>query len=195
MPRTYGYSANFDRTTEELFKDAKFLGEGHNGIVYRLPGNKALKIFQEKQVCKEEADILLKVRKSRYFPRIIKYGDNYILREMIDGERLDHYIKKNGLSERLSKNLMRTLKEFKHLKFTKLDARCRDLYVVEKEVVRVIDPKQCYRKKVNFPRHLMKGLEGIGALDDFMKIVEKEDQKLFKLWSKSYENYSREKNG
>lgn len=194
MPRTFCYSADFDSKTEELFRDAKLLGEGHNGIVYEVPGRKALKIFQEKNICKEEADILLKVRKSKYFPKIISYGDYYILREVIDGERLDHYIKKHGMSEKLARNIIKTLKEFKKLNFTKLDARCRDLYVCEHEIVRVIDPKQCYKRKVKYPRHLMKGLEGIEALDEFLDYVKKEDIKLYKFWKKSYDNYLRSKN-
>ncbi|MEG0297919.1 MAG: protein kinase [Clostridium sp.] len=192
MVRTYGYSADFDEKTEKLFRDAQFLGEGHNGIVYEVPGNRALKIFQEKQICNEEAKILLRVKKSKYFPTIMNYGDYYILRDKIDGERLDHYIKKHGLSKRLGRNIMKVLKEFKKLNFTKLDARCRDLYVTEDEVVKVIDPKQCYKRKVQYPRHLMKGLDGIEALDDFLDIVKEEDFKLYRFWKKSYDNYKRQ---
>ena len=48
MARTYAYSADFDKEVENLFREAEFLGEGHNGIVYEVPGNKALKIFLEK---------------------------------------------------------------------------------------------------------------------------------------------------
>ena len=32
MARTYAYSADFDKDIENLFKEAKLLGEGHNGI-------------------------------------------------------------------------------------------------------------------------------------------------------------------
>ena len=53
MARTYAYSADFDKELESLFKDAKLLGEGHNGIVYEVPGNKAIKIFTNKKVCKK----------------------------------------------------------------------------------------------------------------------------------------------
>ena len=98
MARSYGYSANFDKEIESLFKDAVLLGEGHNGIVYELPGNKALKIFLDKKVCRNEAEILFKVKKSKYFPRIHKFGELYILREMVNGKRLDHYIEESGLS-------------------------------------------------------------------------------------------------
>ena len=62
MVRTYAYSANFDKELEKLFREAKFLGEGHNGIVYELPEDKAVKIFTNKDICREEAKILYKVK-------------------------------------------------------------------------------------------------------------------------------------
>ena len=51
----------------------------------RQPGNRAIKIFTDKNVCKSEADILYRVKKSKYFPRIYKSGDYYILRDMVNG--------------------------------------------------------------------------------------------------------------
>ena len=189
MARTYAYSADFDKELESLFKDAKLLGEGHNGIVYKVPGNKAIKIFTDKNICKSEADILYKVKKSKYFPRIYKNGEYYILREMVNGKRLDHYIQENGLSQQLFYNLYRLINEFKALKFTKLDARCRDIYVNENERVKVIDPKQCYKRKVDYPRHLMKGLEGIDCLEIFLSGIYSIDKKTAQEWNKKIDQY------
>ena len=189
MARTYAYSADFDKELESLFKDAKLLGEGHNGIVYEVPGNKAIKIFTDKNICKSEADILYKVKKSKYFPRIYKNGEYYILREMVNGKRLDHYIQENGLSQQLIYNLYRLIIEFKALKFTKLDARCRDIYVNENERVKVIDPKQCYKRKVDYPRHLMKGLEGIDCLEIFLSGIYSIDKKTAQEWNKKIDQY------
>lgn len=189
MARTYAYSADFDKELESLFKDAKLLGEGHNGIVYEVPGNKAIKIFTDKNICKSEADILYKVKKSKYFPRIYKNGEYYILREMVNGKRLDHYIQENGLSQQLIYNLYRLINEFKALKFTKLDARCRDIYVNENERVKVIDPKQCYKRKVDYPRHLMKGLEGINCLEIFLSGIYSIDKKTAQEWNKKIDQY------
>ena len=189
MARTYAYSADFDKEVESLFKDAKLLGEGHNGIVYEVPGNKAIKIFINKKVCKSEAEILYKVKKSKYFPNIYKNGDFYILREMVNGKRLDHYIQENGLSQQLIYNLYRLINEFKALKFTKLDARCRDIYVNENERVKVIDPKQCYKRKVDYPRHLMKGLEGIDCLEIFLSGIYSIDKKTAQEWNKKIDQY------
>ena len=194
MARTYAYSADFDKEIEGLFKDAKLLGEGHNGIVYEVPGNRAIKIFTDKNVCKSEAEILYKVKKSKYFPRIYKNGDYYILRDMVNGKRLDDYIKENGLSQQLIYNLYRLINEFKSLKFTKLDARCRDIYVDKNERLKVIDAKQCYRRKVDYPRHLMKGLDGIDVLEEFLRgiyIIDKRrgsewEQKINQYYAKEY---------
>lgn len=194
MARTYAYSADFDKDIEGLFKDAKLLGEGHNGIVYEVPGNRAIKIFTDKNVCKSEAEILYRVKKSKYFPRIYKNGDYYILRDMVNGIRLDDYIKENGLSQQLIYNLYRLINEFKALKFTKLDARCRDIYVNKNERLMVIDPKQCYRRKVDYPRHLMKGLDGIDVLEEFLRgiyIIDKRrgsewEQKINQYYAKEY---------
>ena len=189
MARTYAYSVDFDKDIESLFKDAKLLGEGHNGIVYEVPGNRAIKIFTDKNVCKSEADILYRVKKSKYFPRIYKNGDYYILRDMVNGISLDDYIKENGLSQQLIYNLYRLINEFKSLKFTKLDARCRDIYVDKNERLKVIDPKQCYRRKVDYPRHLMKGLDGIDVLEEFLRGIYIIDKRRASEWEQKINQY------
>ncbi|MGG7144795.1 protein kinase [Clostridium nigeriense] len=193
MPRTYSYSADFDAETEELFKEAIFLGEGHNGIVYELPNDKAIKIFQEIKCCKEEGDILKKVSKSKYFPRVYNMGKYYIVRDKVDGNRLDHYIKKKGFNYEIAEGLYNLIEEFKKLKFTKLDARCRDIYITNDNKVMVIDPKQCYKRKVNYPRHLMKGLEKAGVLESFLEDIRIIDKKVAKDWQKRYNQYLKDR--
>ena len=189
MPRTYSYSADFDAETEKLFREAVFLGEGHNGIVYGLPDNKAIKIFQEAKCCREEGDTLRKVSKSKYFPKVYNLGKFYIVRDMVNGKRLDHYIKKKGLNYEISEGIYNLIEEFKKLKFTKLDARCRDIYVTKDNKIMVIDPKQCYKRKVNYPRHLMKGLEKVGVLESFLEDLRLIDKKTAREWEKRYSQY------
>ncbi|WP_418223432.1 protein kinase [Clostridium isatidis] len=194
MPRTYAYSADFDQETEMLFRDAKFLGEGHNGIVYELPENKAVKIFQERKHCKEEGEILKKVGSSSYFPKLYKMGDYYIVRDKVEGMRLDYYIKKHGISYEISLNLYELFKEFKRLKFTKLDARCRDLYITHDNKIMVIDPKQCFSKKVTYPRHLMKGLHKLEVLESFLEDIRILDIRMAREWEKKINNYLESRN-
>ncbi len=189
MARTYAYSADFDKEVEGLFREAQLLGEGHNGIVYEVPGNKAIKIFTNKNVCKSEAEILYKVKKSKYFPKLYKNGEYYILRDMVNGKRLDDYIKENGLDQQLIYNLYRLINEFKSLKFTKLDARCRDIYVDKNQRIKVIDPKQCYKRKVDYPRHLMKGLDGIDVLEEFLRGIYIIDKRRGEEWERKINQY------
>lgn len=194
MKENYAYSACLDHKTEELFKKAKYLGEGNNGIVYELPNNKVIKIFLEEKVCKSEAYIFRRTRKSRYFPNMYAHGKFYIVREKVCGIRLDKYIKRNGLSKELSKKLYKLLKEFKRLGFTKIDTRCKDVYVTENLELRMIDPKGCYTRKMDFPRHLMKRFNKLKVLDDFLCNIEEIDPKLCKYWKCKLDKYFKKNN-
>ena len=59
----------------------------------------------------------------------------------------------------------------------------------ENERVKVIDPKQCYKRKVDYPRHLMKGLEGIDCLEIFLSGIYSIDKKTAQEWNKKIDQY------
>lgn len=192
MPRTYAYSANFDSETERLLKGAEFLGEGHNGIVFEIPEEKVLKIFTEDKCCKEEGETLKRISKSKYFPRIYVLGDNYIVRDKVYGRRLDEYIREWGLNFEISKSLYYMIKEFRRLNFTKIDTRCKDIYINNNKLM-LIDPKHCYRRKINYPRHLLKGLKRLGVLEEFIEDIKRLDKKTALAWKKNFEDSLKEK--
>ena len=191
MPRRYSYSANFDEKTESLLREAKFLGEGHNGIVFDLPEEKVLKIFIEEKCCKEEGETLKRVMKSKYFPRIYAFESNYIVRDKVKGIRLDMYIRENGLSFELSKKIFQLLNEFENLGFTKLDTRCKDIYVNGDEIM-MIDPKHCYRRHINYPRHLLKGLRKLKVSKRFFYYIKQIDEKKALDWEDNFKSYEDE---
>ncbi|MDO5039770.1 protein kinase [Clostridium sp.] len=194
MRKNYDYSVCFDKKTEELFKKSTYLGQGNNGIVFELPENKIIKIFQKEKICKAEANTLIKCKKSKYFPKIYSSGSLYIIREKVNGIRLDKYIKRNGLSKELTKEIYKLLKEFKKLKFTKLDTRCRDVYVTKDFKLMMIDPKGCYSRKVDFPRHLMKKLNKLGVLNTFLDNINEIDSKSAKYWKIQLDKYFKKEN-
>lgn len=189
MKKNFAYSADFDEVTEKLFREANYLGEGHNGIVYELPNRKAIKIFLRKKVCNDEGSILERTNGSKYFPHLYKKGNLYVIRDLVDGKRLDKHIKENGLSEKLIKNIYELLGEFKKLKFKKLDVRCKDVYVSNNEKLMIIDPKKAYSKKIDYPRHLMKGLNKIGVLEDFIQGIRKIDSRKAVAWELKFKRY------
>lgn len=189
MKKNFAYSADFDETTERLFREANYLGQGNNGVVYELPDKKAIKIFLRKKVCNDESNILCKTNGSKYFPYIYKKGQLYIIRDLVEGKRLDKHIKQNGLNEKLINNIYELFLEFKRLRFKKLDVRCKDIYVSENEKLMVIDPKKSYTRKVDYPRHLMKGLNKIGVLEEFLKGIDKIDSKRAISWELKFKRY------
>ncbi len=194
MKGNYAYSACFDKDTEKLFKEAEYLGQGNNGIVYELPNNRVIKIFLKEKICRAEGDTLKRTKKSKYFPNIYAHGKLYIVREKVCGVRLDKYIKRNGLSKEMSMKIYRMLKEFKKLGFVKLDTRCRDVYVTDDLELKMIDPKGCYTRKVDFPRHLMKKLNRLKVLDTFLGHIEEKDAKLCRYWKHQLDKYFEKNN-
>ncbi|MCY6959316.1 protein kinase family protein [Clostridium brassicae] len=178
-----------DRKVEKLLWKSELLGSGHNGVVYLLPNNKAIKIFKDKNVCEKEYNILKRTNKSRYFPRTYNRGEYYIIRDYVRGERLDEYIKNKKLNKAICHNLIKLIKEFKKLRFKKLDIRCKDIYVGKKNSLMVIDPKNNYSKEVLYPRHLMKGLNKLGVLEQFLAVVKEESPENYKLWNFRIKQY------
>lgn len=174
--------------TPKNFQDYKILGIGNNGTVYLTPDRKALKVFNRTKVCNKELLILKRACKSTYFPKIYEYGKNYILRDYVNGICLKNYIQENGLDIELYTKIIDILKEFKKLKFEKIDVRCKDIFILEDSSLMIIDPKNYCTKSRDYPRHLCKGLNNLGVLDKFMGFLKKENPKLYRKWSyKIYE--------
>lgn len=160
----------------------KFLGEGHHGKVFLRGDGKVVKICTTAKSCKKEYTILKQVHGAKHFPRVYEYNNIYMVRDYVGGECMKDYIKRNGLSRRLALNIIELLEEFQELKFTKIDIRCKDIFVQNDESVMVIDPKGCFSRSKSYPSHLMKGLKKALYLDKFLKILKEERPDLYDRW-------------
>ncbi len=189
MKKYHCYSANFDENTEKLFREAVFLGQGNNGVVYKLPKGRVIKLFFNEKVWYDEVYILKKTKNSKLFPRLYENGKMYIVRDMVFGIQLDKYIKKYGLNKSIVNNIYKMTKEFKALHFTKIDARCKDIYVGENNKIMLIDPKKYFKRKVSFPRHLMKGFIKLGVLDDFISYMKEINKNVALEWEINFNKY------
>lgn len=186
MDKTYKkYIQNFN---VNLLKCVE-LGKGHNGIVYLLPDGKVIKICFSISSCKGEYYILNKVKGNKYFPMVYGMSGNYMIRDYVGGESLKDYIKNNGFSRELAVKVINLLEEFDKLKFKKKDIRCKDIFVQPDGVLKIIDPKKCFSKKRDFPRHLSKGFEKLGVLEFFMEVIKEEKPELYKRWNRKIFQY------
>ncbi|XZJ13614.1 hypothetical protein ACSXCH_03785 [Clostridium perfringens] len=195
MSKNFDYSLkDISSNLEKSLKEAELLGEGHNGVVFLLKNNKAIKIFRRMSVWKDESSILKRVRKSRFFPRIYEAKTGYIIREYVDGVRLDKYLRRGNLDEELCKELYLMILEFERLGFKRIDIRCKDIYIQDDYTLKIIDPKNNYKKRVSFPRHLFKGLFKRDELNRFLNYVAEIDEKRAHIWREKFEIYAEDKN-
>ena len=107
---------------------------------------------------------------------------------------MDKYIKTYGLNRNLVEKIYKLLVEFKKLKFKKLDIRCKDILVSDKETLMIIDPKKAYERKVDYPRHLMKGLKRLGVLEEFLSEINRINSKKAREWEQKFSEYCEAEN-
>lgn len=190
MKRNFKNDNDLARQLEQEFPDAKYLGEGHNGIVFSLPDNKVVKFFKTYKVWSDESYILGRVgNRSRFFPKMFKAEKDYIIREYVGGKRLDKYLNSKEITDKICEELYLMIKDFERLDFKRLDIRCKDLFVQDDESIMVIDPKNNYKKTVSYPRHLMKGLHKRGMLEYFFNYMEKRDYAYYIYWEYKFNKY------
>ena len=94
-----------------------------------------------------------------------------IVYSKVEGIQLDKYIKKCGINKEIVWNIYGLIEEFKRLKSSKIDTRCKDIYVLKNNKVMLIDPKKCYKRSISYPRHLMKGFLKLQVLDEFLYYI------------------------
>lgn len=189
MARHFTNKIYLSEEIENLIKTSEFLGKGNNGVVYRIDSKTIIKIFNEKKVCIKEHSILEASCSCASFPAVYDHGDFYILREYVDGIRLDKYLDRNPLNRTIVKSIVSLIEDFKRLKYKKLDIRCKDLYVQNDFSLKVIDPKNNYNKEMDFPRHLMKGIYKRDRIGEFFYYLYSIDINLYAEWRKKFKNY------
>jgi RIO-like serine/threonine protein kinase len=174
---------------ENIIRNSEYLGKGNNGVVYRIDDHTIIKIFNDKKVCQKEYEVLKRSKKCDSFPKVYDFGRNYIIRDYIDGIRLDKYLTKNSFNLELARSIVNLIKDFKKMHYKKIDIRCKDLYVQEDFSIKVIDPKNNFDRNVSYPRHLMKGIHKRKRLEDFLFLVKEIDCELYEYWSTNIVSY------
>lgn len=189
MSRHFTNKIYLSEDIENLIKASKFLGKGNNGVVYRIDEHKIIKVFNEEKVCRKELAILKASSKCEAFPKVYGYGDFFIIRDFVEGIRLDKYLNRNPINREIVQSIVDLIADFKRLHYKKLDIRCKDLYVQEDFSLKVIDPKNNYSKTMNYPRHLMKGIYKRNQIGYFFFYLQQIDKELCDKWKKQFQQY------
>jgi len=114
-----------------------------------------------------------------------------MLREYIEGIALYDYVKKRGLSKDIGIKLIELLEEFRRLGFTRIDISSKNIYIESGGDIKVIDPRKSYSKKRDIPRMLLRELEALGVLDEFIKVTLEVRPNLVVKWINAINKLSR----
>lgn len=170
-------------------KKLKLIGQGHQGRVYLLPGNKVIKLYYKSGSCKEQLKILQKGCRSRFFPTVFDYDRYSIIMSFINGITLKDYLVKGRLDSALSMELVKLIEEFKKLRFTRLDIRLAHIFVLPDKSIKIIDPRGSFRIKQSYPLLMMQGLKEQGFLDEFLYYISTDYPDYYSFWrSKMYKD-------
>lgn len=127
----------------------QFLGAGTQGKVYKIDSRKCIKIFKRKQICADELETLAMAQKDSHFPTLYAFGENYIIREFIDGIELDKYLSSHSLTQSISNKIIELYEAMNLVGYTRLDAAPFHIFLTPSDDIRLIDTARAMKKKNN----------------------------------------------
>lgn len=171
-----------------LIKDLELLGSGTQGSVYKIDDYKCIKIFKKKSSCRDELHSMLIAQTDSHFPLLYDYGDDYIIREYIQGIPLDSYLENHLLTDKLSYKLIELYKAMYFVGFKRLDFALFHVFLILDETDNIIDIKlidiaKAMKKSYFYPVILMKSLEELKYKDKFLKFIETYYTEIYNKWS------------
>lgn len=163
-------------------KELEFLGSGTQGKVYKIDSKRCIKIFKRKASCKDELKTLEMAQGDSHFPRLYEYGDNYIIREYIDGIELNKYLLSHPLTPIISYEIIQLYEAMIAVGFKRLDSAIFHIFVTSSDNLKLIDTAKAMKKKTIYPKLIIEGLEKLGYKEEFLDFVKVIRPELYIKW-------------
>jgi len=163
-------------------KDLEFIGKGTQGKIYRIDSQRCIKVFNKKKSCMEETKTLLMAQGDMHFPRFYKSGDNYIIREYIDGIELNEYLSKHILTPQISMKIIELYESMVKVGYLRKDAAIFHIFVTPSDELKLIDTAKAMKKKSTVPNLILSGLEDIGYKDVFFNFLKTNKPDYYNQW-------------
>lgn len=160
----------------------QLIGQGIHGQVYRINQHTCIKIYKEGKFLAHELANLLEMRREPWFPKVIKWGKRYMIREYIEGIQLDAYLEKHPLEKSLSRQLVAVLNAFKRHRFPCRDIWLKNLIVTPQNQVRVLDLVHVGWVTRAYPQFMLEQLKQLGYQRTFLQHVKSINPALYQRW-------------
>ena len=162
--------------------ELKLLGTGTQGKVYRIDNERCIKIFKSKKDCCEEIKTLMTAQGDMHFPKLYSCGDDYIIREFIDGVELDNYLLKEKLTPEIIEKLICLYEAMIKVGYCRLDTAIFHIFVTPLSELKLIDTSKALKRKTIIPSLLISGLERLGYKADLFNFLKLNRPDLYKTW-------------
>lgn len=162
----------------------EFLGSGTQGSVYKIDEMRCIKIFKKKRSCNDELHSLLLSQIDNHFPKLYSYGDNYIIREYINGTELDKYLSNHKLTKDISCKILELYNSMYYVGFTRLDCALFHIFLTPSNNLRLIDTAKAMKKSYSYPHIIINSLNTLGYKDEFLKFVQSNNPDIYDMWKK-----------
>ena len=164
--------------------DYPLIGMGSQGAVFQLSDKKCVKIYEDPEQAKMEAEALKAGQHLPFFPRLYQTGENFVVMEYFDGPNLKEYLKNcMYIPESITKKLIEMLREMEKTGFTMVDAPLRHIFVMDGEELKVVDHVNAFKRQHPVPLKLLRDLNIILLKESFLSQVEKLAPDLFQKWN------------
>lgn len=164
------------------------LGYGTQGIVYKIDNTKCIKVFKKKKYCQDELHSLLISQIDSHFPKLYSYGDNYIIRQYIDGITLDSYISENSLNDELSEKIIEIYNSMYYVGFKRLDFALFHVFLLDGNIsssgkVMLIDTAKAMKKTYTYPYIVLNSLKKLNYKQKFLDYVQNNHPDIYEKWN------------
>ena len=162
--------------------ELKFLGAGTQGKVYKIDSDKCIKIFKRKDICADEIETLVMAQNNFHFPKLYAFGEDYIIREFIDGIELDKYLSHHPLTETISNKILELYEAMYSVGYNRLDAAPFHIFLTPTNEIKLIDTAKAMRKKAIYPALIIKCLDSFGYKEQFLACVKNSRPDIYNSW-------------
>jgi predicted Ser/Thr protein kinase len=162
--------------------ELELVGKGTQGSVYKIDSKRCIKVFKKKDGCKKEIETLLMAQGNKHFPKILESGENFIVREYIDGIELDKYIIDHSLDINITKKILQVYDALGRVGYRRQDIVLFHILVTKKGVFRIIDTGKVMKEKRTYPKLILEGLEELGYKNKFLELVKLLRPDLYASW-------------
>lgn len=162
--------------------ELELVGKGTQGSVYKIDPKRCIKVFKKKDSCKKEIKTLLMAQGDRHFAKIFESGENFIIREYINGIELDKYLKDHPLDINITKKILEIYDTLGRIGYRRQDIMLFHILVTKKGAFRIIDTGRVMKEKRTYPKLILEGLEEIGYKDKFLELVKLLRPDLYNKW-------------